>query len=768
MSNKHRFLSGKAIDPKPVTGEMTVADLVESAFLAYNAARLREGCQLFVERMLDENVTVGMSLTGALTPAGLGMSAIIPLIENGFVDWIVSTGANLYHDTHFGIGLRMHRGNPQISDVVLREEGVVRIYDIFFEYDVLLSTDEFYRKLIEGAEFQRDMSTAEFHYLCGKYVAERERVLGIGRKSVLAAAYEAAVPIYTSSPGDSSIGMNVAAKALTGNKLRYDVTADVNETAAIVLAAKRGGGKSGVFILGGGSPKNFMLQTEPQIQEVLRIEEKGHDYFFQVTDARPDSGGLCVAEGTFIDMPRDLSKYPDGIPIESLVGQAGFQVYSYDHDQKKITLSEVEKVWRTGIEEVWRLRYGWYTGIRKEKYVEAEILATPDHLVMLSNGAYKPLKSLKPGEGLKAFNTSYSADGYRRIGLGKGKTLSEHRYLLEFKLGRPLEAYEVSHHLDGNHLNNNLDNLVPEHYRTHVSEHRKKEWQRKTEYERRQWSEINRRRLSREKAQQMSRKFWDSLSGEELEEYKEKKRVETLSAPPEVKERRLKRQKEWFNQLPDDEQERIRSEISRRGVERWKNLQERKKLSEMFRLDKNPRFKDEIDEECVREALMKTGGGIYRACELLQVDWRTLDRRLKMYGITREEIKQRYADNHKVISVEPTGLSVPVYDMTVKRTRNFVANGIVVHNSGATPSEAVSWGKIDPDQLPGTVVCYLDSTVALPIITAYALARHEPRPLKRLYDHRAAMMKLLEEEHARAVGNEPAPPGDAHSLDRIR
>jgi deoxyhypusine synthase len=295
MNHKHNFLRGTAIDPKPVTGSLTVADLVDSAFLAYNAARLREACQLYVEKMLEDDVTVGLSLTGALTPAGVGMSAIIPLIENGFVDWIVSTGANLYHDTHFGIGLRMHRGNPQTSDVVLREEGVVRIYDIFFEYDVLLSTDEFYRKLIEGEEFQRDMSTAEFHYLAGKYIAEREKVLGIGRKSLLAAAYEAAVPIYTSSPGDSSIGMNVAAKALTGNKLRYDVTADVNETASIVLSAKRSGGKSGVFILGGGSPKNFILQTEPQIQEVLRIEEKGHDYFLQVTDARPDSGGLSGA-----------------------------------------------------------------------------------------------------------------------------------------------------------------------------------------------------------------------------------------------------------------------------------------------------------------------------------------------------------------------------------------------------------------------------------------------------------------------------------------
>ena len=295
MANRHNFLGGNAIDPKPVTGSMTVADLVESAFLAYNAARLREACQLFVEKMLEDDVTIGMSLTGALTPAGLGMSAIIPLIENGFVDWIVSTGANVYHDTHFGIGLKMHRGNPQISDVVLRDEGVVRIYDIFFEYDVLLSTDEFYRKMIEGPEFQRDMSTAEFHHLAGKYVAERERVLGIGRKSLLAAAHDAAVPVYTSSPGDSSIGMNVAAKALTGNKLRYDVNADVNETAAIVLDAKRRGGKSAVLIFGGGSPKNFLLQTEPQIQEVLKIEEKGHDYFLQVTDARPDTGGLSGA-----------------------------------------------------------------------------------------------------------------------------------------------------------------------------------------------------------------------------------------------------------------------------------------------------------------------------------------------------------------------------------------------------------------------------------------------------------------------------------------
>jgi deoxyhypusine synthase len=294
-SHDSKYLRGGRIEPKPINGAESTADLIDSAFLAYNAARLREGCQLFTKRMLEDDVTVGMTLTGALTPAGLGMAALIPLIESGFVDWIISTGANLYHDTHFGLGLSMHRGNPQESDVVLREEGIVRIYDIFFDYDVLLSTDAFFRKIITGPEFQRPMSSAEFHNLCGKYVREREKALGIGNKSLLGVAYECGVPIYTSSPGDSSIGMNIAALALEGNKCLIDPNQDVNETASIVLAAKRGGGKSAVLICGGGSPKNFMLQTEPQIQEVLGIDERGHDYFFQITDARPDTGGLSGA-----------------------------------------------------------------------------------------------------------------------------------------------------------------------------------------------------------------------------------------------------------------------------------------------------------------------------------------------------------------------------------------------------------------------------------------------------------------------------------------
>jgi deoxyhypusine synthase len=248
---------GPKIRPGAISSRTTVKELVDEVFCSFNSARLRESCRLLTRKMLEPDVTVGLSISGALTPAGLGMSAIIPLIEHGFVDWIVSTGANL-------------------------------------DYEVLLSTDDFIYQVIQAKEFNTAMSTAEFHFRLGKYVREREKLLGLSRVSLVSAAYEAGVPIYTSAPGDSSIGMNIARAAQAGCGPRLDISRDVNETAAIVFNAK-GKGKSAAWILGGGSPKNFLLQTEPYLQEMLGKEEAGHDYFLQITDARPDSGGLSGA-----------------------------------------------------------------------------------------------------------------------------------------------------------------------------------------------------------------------------------------------------------------------------------------------------------------------------------------------------------------------------------------------------------------------------------------------------------------------------------------
>jgi len=293
---KQKFLCGQRILPPPITGRESVEQLVDRVFLAYNAARLQEACRLFTEKMLGAKVTVAMSLAGALTPAGLGAAAIVPLIKAGFVDWIVSTGANLYHDLHHAMNLPLYRGSPFVRDPELRKVGVVRIYDVLLDYNqVLMATDDILRKILSQPEFQKEMGTAELHFLLGKYCAEFEQQTGLCDVSVLAAAYRAGVPCFCPSPGDSTIGMNIAGLELKGNKLRINPSRDVNESTAIVLDTQKRGWQSAVVLLGGGSPKNFTLQTEPQIQEVLRIPEFGHDYFIQFTDARPDTGGLSGA-----------------------------------------------------------------------------------------------------------------------------------------------------------------------------------------------------------------------------------------------------------------------------------------------------------------------------------------------------------------------------------------------------------------------------------------------------------------------------------------
>jgi deoxyhypusine synthase len=295
MAHKKEFLSGQRIWPAPIRGDETIDRLIDDTFLAYNGGRLQKACRLFTERMLKPDVTVGVSLSGALTPAGVGRSCIIPLIKAGFIDWIASTGANLYHDTHFGLGMSLHRGTHSIDDALLRREGVIRIYDVLFDYNVLLDTDNYLRTIMAEKAFDREMGTAELHYTLGKYLAAREKELGVEDTCVLTAAYRAGVPCYVSSPGDSSIGM-IAELAMRGCGPRVDVSRDVNETAAIVYAAKTDdGGKSGILMLGGGSPKNFVLQTEPQIQEILGLADRGHDYYVQITDARPDTGGLSGA-----------------------------------------------------------------------------------------------------------------------------------------------------------------------------------------------------------------------------------------------------------------------------------------------------------------------------------------------------------------------------------------------------------------------------------------------------------------------------------------
>ena len=293
----NKFLKNK-IKPSPLElGKKTsVADFIDSTYFAYNSARLKEACQLGVKAISQENVTVGLTIAGALTPASLGISTIIPLIEAGYIDFIISTGANLYHDLHYALNYSLYSSHPNQDDLELRKEGIIRIYDILFSADVLFDTDAFVRTLLKAPEFNKTMSTAEFHNLMGKAVNEVEQKLGTQKTSVLAACYRHGVPVWTSSPGDSTFGMNLAAMQLKNEtKCVIDPSLDVNESSAVVWDTVSKGGETAVIIVGGGSPKNFYLQTEPYLQEILGLPSKGHDYFIQFTDSRPDTGGLSGA-----------------------------------------------------------------------------------------------------------------------------------------------------------------------------------------------------------------------------------------------------------------------------------------------------------------------------------------------------------------------------------------------------------------------------------------------------------------------------------------
>jgi deoxyhypusine synthase len=302
--SKHQYLSGKRVLPKPITKDSSIASVIDNLD-AYNGGRLRAACQLMRDKYSPEDVTIGLSIAGALTPAGLGPSTIIPLMNHGFVDWLVATGANMYHDLHFALDMPLFRGTHTVDDADLRDKGVTRIYDILFDYqDVLMATDRILRKIMLRPEFQKEMGTREYYHHLGKVINELEQKNNLGQVSVLAAAYRNGIPVFTSSPGDSTIGMNVAGLELLAEakglkdyfKLKINPSIDVNDSTAIVLNAKNyENGKTGVLLIGGGSPKNFLLQTEPQIQEVLMIPEAGQDYDINITDARPDTGGLSGA-----------------------------------------------------------------------------------------------------------------------------------------------------------------------------------------------------------------------------------------------------------------------------------------------------------------------------------------------------------------------------------------------------------------------------------------------------------------------------------------
>ena len=290
-SHGQNHLDGAAIRYYRPKGSDDIRRLIDDGFQAFNAGRLSEACHIFTDKMLapENDTTIGLTVAGALTPAGLG-GCLIEFINRGLADFIISTGANLYHDLHYAMNFTLHRGSPFLDDVELYKQGIIRIYDVLFPSSVLLETDSYIRDFLVRQRLKGPMSSAEFHHRLGQDLLQR--FPGCEEHSVVACAAAADVPVYTSSPGDSSIGMNIASNALLeGSSFTIDPNRDVNEVCAIILS----GHQNGCVILGGGSPKNFYLQGQPTLWEVYGIPKGGIDYFIQITTDQVVWGGLSGA-----------------------------------------------------------------------------------------------------------------------------------------------------------------------------------------------------------------------------------------------------------------------------------------------------------------------------------------------------------------------------------------------------------------------------------------------------------------------------------------
>ena len=289
-NNRHSF-TGRKIDPPIVSANMTVEQLINFyGSTGYNARRLAEAAEILKE-MIDTHSTVCLTLAGAMTPIGIGRT-ISAMIEAGFIDWIVSTGANVYHDLHFAYDLPVRQGHFDVDDDILYSKQIVRIYDVYIkEMGTLQAQDIVVQREVKRAKkvIPQNASTADIAYALGKAAKENSKY---PEKSFVVKAYEHKVPVYMPAIGDSSIGLNMLPLLFEDNKsILPNVILDVAESAAILWKSERSGGLE----LGGGVPKNFFQQTGPALYQILKIKEGGQDYLIQMTDARPDTGGLSGA-----------------------------------------------------------------------------------------------------------------------------------------------------------------------------------------------------------------------------------------------------------------------------------------------------------------------------------------------------------------------------------------------------------------------------------------------------------------------------------------
>lgn len=291
---KH-FERARNVHPVGISGKEKPHEVITQMFPAYVGRQERTAYEL-MRRSVTEGHCVFLTFSGAMTPAGLHQSSIIPLIERGLIDCITTTGANLYHDAHRVIGHRVREIEPNAGDLQYRLARIIRIYDLGFWEETLLETDKLFSAILRKPEFQRKMTTTELHYLLGKNIFEIEKALGITTPCLLSVAYKYGVPIFVGAVQDGSIFLNIVKlKRMYGAdfKLEIDVNDDVFEMGAMQYHCfGRLKKPMAIWILGGGVPKNYTLQGEPLLDQILGVPTHGFDIDVQFCVDPVDNGAL--------------------------------------------------------------------------------------------------------------------------------------------------------------------------------------------------------------------------------------------------------------------------------------------------------------------------------------------------------------------------------------------------------------------------------------------------------------------------------------------
>lgn len=273
MSMKERE---KRIEHIEVRGDMTVDELVREFGKSgvFSAGRVAEATDIFYEMISRKDVTTYLGLAGALVPGGM-RQVIADLVRDRMIEVLVTTGANMVHDMIEAFGGAHYRGSAAANDVELHRQQIDRIYDVFLHESEFKKYDEHFFGILEDIPSEQ-MSIREFLYELGRRIEDPN--------SILRAAADEGIPVFCPAIEDSSIGLD-AWVFKQAYDLNVDAFADLNEFLTIVRSAKR----NGAMLLGGGTPKNFILQA------MVMVKRGGYDYTVQVTMDRPEPGGLSGA-----------------------------------------------------------------------------------------------------------------------------------------------------------------------------------------------------------------------------------------------------------------------------------------------------------------------------------------------------------------------------------------------------------------------------------------------------------------------------------------